>query len=77
MESSPAQGVASLIQAQTDTKLKAARDRGDGHLADWVGEVLKSLAEVVALIEADIDFVEEPIEFIPSDQLRKRLTGID
>ncbi len=77
MDLSAAEGVAGIIRAQTDTQLKAARRLGDGDLAGRIEAVSRRLAELAALVEADIDFVEEPIEFIASDELCRRLSAID
>ncbi len=68
-----AEGVAHVIRAQTDTQLRAARRMMDGDLAVRISTVRDKLAELLALIEADIDFAEEPIEFITPKDLSYRL----
>lgn len=73
MDLSSAEAVAGLIRAQTDTQLRASRRMMDGTLAKRIKAVRDGLAELVALVEADIDFVEEPVEFITPPELRDRL----
>ncbi len=68
-----AEGVARLIRAQSDTQLQAARRMMDGALSVKVLALRDSLAELLGLVEAGIDFAEEPIEFISSVELVRRL----
>ena len=73
---SDAEAVGALIRARSDAQLRAAhhlRNRGPLRQAEaWMHQLL----ELVALVEADIDFAEEPIEFITPAALRERLTGL-
>lgn len=71
-----AEAVAGVIRARTDTQLRAARRMMDGALAGRLKEARNELAELAALVEADIDFAEEPVEFIAPGALRDRLRGI-
>jgi tRNA modification GTPase len=77
MDLASAEAVAGIIRAQTDTQLRASRRMMDGELSRHVRESRDTLAELVALVEADIDFAEEPIEFITPSALRDRLADID
>jgi len=71
-----AEGVAAVIRARTDTQLRAARRLMDGDLAKRVTSLRDRLAGLLALIEADIDFAEEPIEFITPAELNDRLREV-
>jgi len=73
MDLASAESVARLVSAQSDTQLRAARRMMDGMLAVRIGEYREHLSELLALVEADIDFAEEPIEFITPPELRSRL----
>jgi tRNA modification GTPase len=77
MDLSAAESVAGLIRAQSDTQLRAARRMADGTLARRIHEIREALADLTALIEADIDFAEEPIEFITPLLLHERLKAIE
>lgn len=77
MDLAAAEAVAGVIRSQTDTQLRASRRMMDGLLANQVNDVRDELAELLALVEADIDFAEEPIEFITPTDLRDRLAAID
>ena len=71
-----AEAVAALIRARSDAQLRGAhrlRDRAPARQAQhWT----QRLAEMLALVEADIDFAEEPIEFIAPADLRDRLVAL-
>jgi len=76
MDLASAEAVARLIRARSDTQLRAARQMMDGALAERIAEVRDALSELLALVEADIDFAEEPIEFISPRDLKLRLDVI-
>ena len=76
MDLTRAEAVAGIIRARSDSQLRAARSMMDGALSDRVFRIRDTLADVLALVEADIDFSEEPIDFITPDVLRSRLAEI-
>lgn len=77
MSLTEAEAVAGVIRAESDTQLRASRRMMDGEVSQAVGSVRDELAELVALVEADIDFSEEPIDFITPADLNVRLARID
>ena len=76
LDLSEVEGVAALIQARSDQQLRAAHDWLDGTLAGRIREVQEKLIDLTALVEADIDFAEEPIDFIQPQVLEQRLRVI-
>jgi tRNA modification GTPase len=76
MDLTQVEAVAAVIRARSDAQLRAAQRLADGRLAGLTDSILDQLAELVALVEADIDFAEEPIEFITPAELRSRLDVI-
>ena len=76
MDLSQVEAVARTIHARSDAQLRAAQRAMTGQLANRIDGVVEQLAELVALVEADIDFAEEPIEFIKPAQLKERLTTL-
>ena len=76
MDLTSAEAVPGMIRAQTDTQLRASRRMAEGTLAKRIMEIRDELAELLALVEADIDFAEEPIEFITPQVLGHRLSEI-
>lgn len=77
MSLTEAEAVAGVIRAESDTQLRASRRMMDGEVSQAVGSVRDELAELLALVEADIDFAEEPIDFITPPDLEQRLARID
>ncbi len=76
MDLATAEAVAGMIRSRTDTQLRASRRMMDGSLAHFISDVRDELAELLALVEADIDFAEESIEFIHPTDLHGRLAAI-
>jgi tRNA modification GTPase len=76
MDLSRAEAIAGIIRAESDVQLRAARRLMEGHLSAAVLAARDELAELAALVEADIDFAEEPIEFITPAELRRRLAVV-
>lgn len=67
------EGVAAMIHAQTDAQLRASEQLLHGHLGRRTLTLRETLADLLALIEAGIDFAEEPIEFVTPEQVRQTL----
>jgi tRNA modification GTPase len=77
MDLPTAESVALVIRAESDSQLRAARRMSDGALAERMLEARDSLSEILALVEAEIDFAEEPIDFITPRELRQRLADVE
>lgn len=77
MDLSEAEAVAGVIQAGSDRALSAARRVRSGLLGRRVSSVAEALTELLALVEADIDFADEPIEFISPQEISHRLGKLD
>jgi len=67
-----AEAVAAVIRARSDAELRAAHALRRGDLSQRIAAACDRLADLVALVEADIDFAEEPIDFITPDELHRR-----
>jgi len=72
-----AEAVAALIQAESDAQLVAAQAMMRGDLSQAIAQWQENLAELTALVEAEIDFAEEPIEFIAPQELGRRLRDLE
>ena len=76
MDLSTAEAVAGVIRAESDTQLRASRRLMDGALTQRTMQARDELAVLLGLVEADIDFTEEAIEFIAPSDLHHRLAAI-
>ncbi|MCK4629121.1 MAG: 50S ribosome-binding GTPase, partial [Sedimentisphaerales bacterium] len=71
-----AEAVAEVINARSDGQLRAAERLLDGRLHRICSEITRRLTEALALIEANIDFSEEDIEFATGEQLRGQVAAV-
>ncbi len=63
------EGVAAVIHARSDAQLRASEALLQGRLSRKTHAMREELADLLALLEAEIDFVEEPIDFIAPDRV--------
>ncbi len=63
-----AEAVADIIDARTAGALKIAAAQGTGELKDAVHGAREGLIELLALLEASIDFPDETQDLVPMDQ---------
>lgn len=63
------EGVAAMIHARNDSQLRASEALLHGDLSRRSIALRDELADLLALLEAEIDFVEESIEFINARQV--------
>lgn len=71
-----AQAVISLVRARSDAAARAAAEQAEGHLAERISGLNDRLLGLAAELEAAIDFVDEDIEAIDSDNIRGRLEAL-
>jgi len=71
-----AEAVAEVINARSDAQLRAAERLLGGQLHRSCDQLRDDGAELLALLEVEIDFSEEDIEFASLDQLRGHLGRI-
>jgi len=76
MNLNEAESVAALIRARSDAQLRGAHRLQTQAPTQQAQRWMRQLAELLALVEADIDFAEEPIEFITPADLRGRLMAL-
>jgi tRNA modification GTPase len=71
-----AEAVRDLIEAQTLTQARLAASQMGGALSRRVAPVKQSLVELIALLEAGIDFAEDDIDVAPQAEIAGRIDGI-
>lgn len=71
-----AEAVLDLIRARTDKGMRLALDQVEGGLSRWVGELREELLDILAQIEAAIDFPEEEIELLEREQLGGKVRSL-
>ena len=71
-----AEAVRDLIEAQTLTQAKQAASQLGGSLSNRVAPVKQDLVELVALLEAGIDFAEDDVDVTPQQEIARRISEI-
>lgn len=73
---SQAEAVADLIHAQSAGAAQAARVQLEGRLGEEVSAFRQALIDATAMVELELDFSEEDVEFADRSQLRALLGGL-
>jgi tRNA modification GTPase len=76
MDLTAAEGVALAVAAADERQLRAARQLLAGTLAGKVRALSETLATLLALLEAGIDFTDEDVSFIAEDALREGIAAL-
>lgn len=71
-----AEAVRDLIDSQTIYQAKVAAQQLNGSLSRKLHPIKRALVELIATLEAGIDFAEDDISVLPSAQILERVTAI-
>jgi len=71
-----AEAVRDLIEAQTLTQARLAASQMGGALSHRVAPIKQSLVELIALLEAGIDFAEDDVDVAPQSQIALRIGAL-
>ncbi len=77
MELSQAEAVADLIHAKSSKALDAAHQQLEGRLGEHIKQFRQQIIDATAMVELELDFVEEDVEFANKDQLKELLVDLD
>jgi tRNA modification GTPase len=71
-----AEAVLDVIQARTETGMKLAVQQMHGELSKWVTGLREELLDILAQVEAAIDFPEEDIELLQREELVQKIVNL-
>jgi len=71
-----AEAVVDIINSSTEASLRGARNQLDGILSARVDELREMLVNVSSLMELELDFAEEDLEFVNLQDARNRIEKI-
>ena len=71
-----AEAVVDVIEAATDASLRGARNQLDGILSSKVMALRSMLINIFSLVELELDFGEEELEFLGSPELIRRIDAL-
>lgn len=77
LELSQAEAVADLIHAKSRKAVEAAQQQLDGNLGSHVREFRQQIIDATAMVELELDFIEEDVEFASKPQLIKLLNDLN
>ena len=73
---SQAEAVADLIQARTGASVRASYVQLNGKLSKRVNEISSLLLDYCSLLELELDFSEEDVEFVPRPDFIKKVDSV-
>lgn len=71
-----AEAVRDLIEAQTLYQAKTAAQQVEGSVARHLAPIKKELVDLIALLEAGIDFAEEDVTVLPGEEILRRMEAV-
>src|SRR5690348_5901379 len=71
-----AEAVRDLIESQTLFQAKVAAQQLEGALSKRLQPIKQKLVELIALLEAGIDFAEDDVSVLPADQILKHVSEV-
>lgn len=72
-----AEAVADLIHAKSSKAVDAAHQQLEGRLGEHIKKFRQQIIDATAMIELELDFIEEDVEFANKKQLQKLLEDLD
>lgn len=76
MDLSQAEAVRDLIEARTLFQAQVAAQQMEGGVARWIAPVKSGLTDLIAMLEAGIDFAEDDVSVLPAEDILKWLEQI-
>lgn len=72
-----AEAVADLIHAKSSKAVDAAHQQLEGRLGEHIKKFRQQIIDATAMVELELDFIEEDVEFANKEQLQKLLEDLD
>ncbi|MBS1513602.1 MAG: tRNA uridine-5-carboxymethylaminomethyl(34) synthesis GTPase MnmE [Bacteroidetes bacterium] len=73
---SQAEAVADLIKSKTDSAHQSSIKQLEGSLSDFVKKTRQDLINLTSLVELELDFAEEDLEFVKKDELKEKILSL-
>jgi tRNA modification GTPase len=77
MELSQAEAVADLIHAKSKKALDAAHQQLEGQLGKHIKQFRQQIIDATAMVELELDFVDEDVDFADKEELGRLLKELD
>ncbi len=76
LDLSQAEAVADLIKSKTEDAHKSSLAQLEGSLSEFISGVRKDLINIISLVELELDFAEEDLEFVKKEELKQKISGL-
>jgi tRNA modification GTPase len=76
LDLSQAEAVADLIKAKTDSAHSSSLKQLEGSLSDYINSIRQEIIDAASLIELELDFSEEDLEFVPKDKFKEKIYSL-
>jgi tRNA modification GTPase len=73
---SQAEAVADLIRAKTDAAHSSSIKQLEGSLSGFVKKTRQDIINLTSLVELELDFAEEDLEFVKKDELKQKILDL-
>jgi tRNA modification GTPase len=76
LDLSQAEAVADLIKAKTDSAHESSLKQLEGSLSSYISSVRQEIVDATSLIELELDFSEEGLEFVSKEDFKKKINSL-
>lgn len=73
LDLSQSEAVADLIKSQTESAHRSSLKQLEGNLSKFISEARQDLLNTISLVELELDFAEEDVEFLKKDELKEKI----
>lgn len=73
---SQAEAIADLIRSKTDLAHHSSLKQLEGSLSEYVQKVRKDILNITSLVELELDFAEEDVEFVSKKEVKEKITNV-
>lgn len=73
---SQAEAIADLIRSKTDLAHQSSLKQLKGSLSEYVQKVRKDILNITSLVELELDFAEEDVEFVPKKEVKEKIANV-
>lgn len=73
---SQAEAVADLIKSKTDSAHSSSIKQLEGSMSDFVSKSRQEIINIISLVELELDFAEEGLEFVKKDEVRTQIENL-
>lgn len=73
---SQAEAVADLIKSKTESAHEASIKQLEGSLSEFVKKTRQDIIDITSLVELELDFAEEGLEFVKKDEIKKKILNL-